>query len=174
MAQCQSQRHQNHHLGILRSVKQEAEPPRLRPSSGILVPRPATVSNCLITMTVHVPFGPARLKPDYEAGHIRRKDAWLQGKYRLFNRRYFEGRLPDWPCYFRGIKNSNTNGMYWFRRGITINPYNEETRILAVLLHEMVHAEQAMDRRPVDHGRWFKSRMRELTVLTKGRYGKLS
>jgi hypothetical protein len=125
-------------------------------------------------MTVYVQFGPARIKPNYEAGHIRRKDTWLQAKYALFNKRYFERRLPNWPCYFRGNKNSGTMGTYWHHRGITINPYNSEMEVLAVLLHEMVHAEQALDSRPIDHGRWFKSRMRELTIFTNARYGKLS
>ena len=123
---------------------------------------------------VYIPFGPALRKPNYAEGHIRRNDTWLQSKYAVFNRRYFQGRLPNRPCYFRGNKNSFTHGMYWHHQGITVNPFMEENDVLAVLLHEMVHAEQQLDRRPIDHGRWFKSRMRELTVLTKSRYGKLS
>ena len=44
--------------------------------------------------------------------------------------------------------------------------------VLAVLLHEMVHAEQVHVRKTdADHGRWFKSRCRELTILTKKKYG---
>lgn len=124
------------------------------------------------------PFGPAKIRPTpahFEAGHTRRDDAWLQAKYRLFNRRYFDGLLRDMPCHFRGYLNSGRRGTYWFSRGITINPYYTDAEILAVLLHEMVHAEQHLIRRSrVDHGRWFKSRMRELTVMTKEKYGKLT
>ena len=125
-------------------------------------------------MSVYVRFGPARRKPNYEAGHIRRSDLWLQQKYALFNRRYFASKLPNYPCYFRGNKNSGTSGMYWIKRGITINPYMSEVCVLAVLLHEMVHVEQCINGRPLDHGKWFKSRMRELNVFTKLRYGNLT
>ena len=57
-------------------------------------------------------------------------------------------------------------------QGITINGYMSQDRVLRVLLHEMVHIEQfIVKRQDGDHGRYFKSRCRELTALTNKRYG---
>ncbi len=41
----------------------------------------------------------------------------------------------------------------------------------SILLHEMIHVEQYCRCKKADHGRWFKSRARELTILTKEKYG---
>ena len=78
--------------------------------------------------------------------------------------------------YFRGNRYGSRLGTAFGHagcfRGITINPYMSKNSVLAVLLHEMVHAEQYVVRKTDgDHGRWFKSRCRELTVLTKKKYG---
>tara|TARA_Y100000052_G_scaffold23490_1_gene25112 strand:+ start:79 stop:294 length:216 start_codon:yes stop_codon:yes gene_type:complete len=57
-------------------------------------------------------------------------------------------------------------------QGITINGYMSQDNVLNVLLHEMVHIEQFILRNQNgDHGRYFKSRCRELTALTNKRYG---
>ena len=63
-------------------------------------------------------------------------------------------------------------GFCWnYGRGITINGYNSEKTVLAFLLHEMIHCEQFRTGKKCDHGRWFKSRCRELTIITKSKYG---
>ena len=57
-------------------------------------------------------------------------------------------------------------------QGITVNGYMSQDTVLRVLLHEMVHIEQfILKNQNGDHGRYFKSRCRELTALTNKRYG---
>ena len=117
----------------------------------------------------NVKFGKA--KAPRQEGHIKRSDKWLQAKYHLFNKRYFDNSLGDCTCYFRGKPHSRYGGFCWnYGRGITVNGYYSEKRVLAILLHEMIHCEQFRTGRKCDHGRWFKSRARELTILTKEKY----
>ena len=117
-----------------------------------------------------VKFGKA--KAPRQEGHIKRSDKWLQAKYQLFNKRYFDNRLNNATCYFRGKPESAYGGFCWNKgKGITVNGYYSEKRVLSILLHEMIHVEQYCTCRKADHGRWFKSRARELTILTKGKYG---
>jgi len=124
-------------------------------------------------MTYYYPdirFGPA--KAARQEGHVKRSDKWLQSKYQLFNKRYFNDSLNNATCYFRGKPHSRYGGFCWNRgKGITVNGYRSEKRVLSILLHEMVHVEQYCFGKTVDHGRWFKSRCRELTMLTKEKYG---
>ena len=111
-------------------------------------------------------------KAPRKEGHIKRSDKWLQAKYALFNKRYFDNRLNHATCYFRGKPHSCYGGFCWNKgKGITVNGYNSESRVLRILLHEMIHVEQYATCRKADHGRWFKSRARELTILTKSKYG---
>ena len=118
----------------------------------------------------NIKFGKA--KAPRKEGHIKRSDKWLQAKYQLFNKRYFDNRLNNAICYFRGKPESAYGGFCWNRgKGITVNGYYSEKRVLSILLHEMIHVEQYCTCRKADHGRWFKSRARELTILTKGKYG---
>ena len=128
---------------------------------------------------IYVGLGPAKQPP--ATGHITLEegldDKWLMAQYLKFNLDYFDMKLPlNVKVYFRGNKNGSRTGFAWGNagcfRGITINPYATRDEILCTLLHEMVHAEQYIVRKTDgDHGRWFKSRCRELTVLTKKRYG---
>jgi hypothetical protein len=126
-----------------------------------------------------VGLGPAKRPP--APGHITLEEGldekWLMAQYLKFNLDYFDLKLPlDIKLYFRGKRKGFRLGTAWGHagcfRGITINPYRDRDQILRTLLHEMVHAEQFVVRKSDgDHGRWFKSRCRELTVLTKKQYG---
>ena len=128
---------------------------------------------------VYVGCGPAKRKHGPDSFPVQHKvdDDWLMAQYIKFNLKYFDMNLPlDVGIYFRGKKNGRRRGTCWYRNvrllGITINPYMSKNSVLAVLLHEMVHAEQVHVRKTdADHGRWFKSRCRELTILTKKKYG---
>ena len=108
---------------------------------------------------------------------LKLDDDWLTAQYYKFNRMYFDKKLPlTTRIYFRGNKNGSRMGTCFGQknifRGITINPYQSKDSVIRTLLHEMVHAEQYLVRKTDgNHGRWFKSRCRELTILTKGKYG---
>ena len=121
-----------------------------------------------------IKFG--RAKAPRKEGHIKKSDKWLQQKYCLFNKRYWSGTLPWIPVYFRGKPHSTHEGYCYAYscgspEGITVNGYNHEKRVMQILLHEMVHVEQFHSKKKADHGRYFKSRCRELTILTKEKYG---
>ena len=118
----------------------------------------------------NIKFGKA--KAPRKEGHIKRSDKWLQAKYQLFNKRYFDNRLNNATCYFRGKPESAYGGFCWNKgKGITVNGYYSEKRVLSILLHEMIHVEQYCTCRKADHGICFKSRARELNILTKVKYG---
>ena len=128
---------------------------------------------------VYVPFAPAKRPhgPESLCAIEGLDDDWLMAQYIKFNLKYFDMNLPlDVGIHFRGNKTHRRRGAAFGCagrfKGITINPYMSRKLTLKVLLHEMVHAEQFIVRKTDgDHGRWFKSRCRELTVLTKGKYG---
>lgn len=128
---------------------------------------------------VYIGCAPAKRKHGPDSFPVQHKvdDDWLMAQYIKFNLKYFDMKLPlNVGIYFRGNKNGARRGTAFGRagcfRGITINPYMSKNSVLAVLLHEMVHAEQYIVRKTDgDHGRWFKSRCRELTILTKKKYG---
>jgi hypothetical protein len=121
-------------------------------------------------------IGFAKAKAPRKEGHIKKSDTWLTGKYNTFNKWYWKGQLPKLPVYFRGHQNAGQVGAAYgwagHAQGITINGYMSQDNVLNVLLHEMVHIEQFILRNQNgDHGRYFKSRCRELTALTNKRYG---
>ena len=136
---------------------------------------------------VYITCGPAKRPhgPDSLCVTENLDDDWLMAQYIKFNLKYFDMKLPiDWDGYFRGVffrgnKNSGRRGAAYgyanVLKGITINPYLSKDQTIRTLLHEMVHAEQFIVRKTDgDHGRWFKSRCRELTILTKQKYGKIT
>ena len=128
---------------------------------------------------VYINCAPAKRKhgPDSFPAQHKVGDDWLMAQYIKFNLKYFDMNLPlNVGIYFRGNRYGSRLGTAFGHagcfRGITINPYMCKNLVLATLLHEMVHAEQYIVRKTDgDHGRWFKSRCRELTVLTKKKYG---
>ena len=128
---------------------------------------------------VYVPLAPAKRPHGPDSLCVKEKldDDWLMAQYIKFNLKYFDMKLPlNVGIYFRGNKNGGLCGRAFGYAnrfdGITINPYMSKKSTLNILLHEMVHAEQYIVRKTDgDHGRWFKSRCRELTILTKKKYG---
>ena len=128
---------------------------------------------------VYVPLAPAKRPHGPDSLCVKEKlgDDWLMAQYIKFNLKYFDMKLPlNVGIYFRGNKNGGLCGRAFGYAnhfdGITINPYMSKKFTLNILLHEMIHAEQYIVRKTDgDHGRWFKSRCRELTILTKKKYG---
>ena len=50
---------------------------------------------------------------------------------------------------------------------IELDKSMDKYKFILTLAHEMIHVEQYCRCKKADHGRWFKSRARELTILTK-------
>jgi predicted SprT family Zn-dependent metalloprotease len=97
--------------------------------------------------------------------------------YDFWNRRYFQGRLPDIPVKWdnKGYTNGRMKskmGSSWFdgetKRPvkITLNPKYRDARALwqQTLLHEMVHIQQWRVPTKQAHGRKFHKRMKQLAA----------
>ena len=96
---------------------------------------------------------------------MRQTNADLRRYYRIFNRKYFKGKLPEVPIRFAKMHKKWTLGTTWLRHGkaldIEINKNLQNTQCVTVMtvVHEMVHVEHPTWK---GHGWQFDRRMLRL------------